>query len=144
MPYTGWMTDAGEHTLERRLTRVVSAFDEIDAAYVFGSVAEGRSGPMSDLDLGIVLRDPAPKSLKLDVLEALTRAGFENVDLVVLNDADPVLRFEVLRPNRLVFARPEFDHPSYFSLALRRRDDEVHLLRWQRMALKERLQGAEA
>ena len=144
MPYTGHMSHGDERSLNERVADVVSLFDEIQAAYIFGSIAEGRAGPNSDLDVGIVLRGSAPRGLKLDVLEEMTRAGLESVDLVVLDDADPVLRFEAVRPNRLAFARPDFDHPSYFSLALRRCEDELHLLRWQRTALKKRLQRAES
>jgi predicted nucleotidyltransferase len=137
------MTQRVTTVLERRLAEVLSDFKEIRAAYLFGSHAVGGQGSESDIDIGLVLRPGTDRTLKLDVLADLTRSGFEHVDIVLLNDADPVLRFEVVRPNRLIFARPDFDHPSYFSLALRMHEDEFYLLRWQRAALKERLQRAE-
>ncbi|MGH9892144.1 MAG: hypothetical protein ACREA0_09215 [bacterium] len=43
---------------------------------------------------------------------------FDDLDLAILDGADVVLRFETVRPNRLVYAREGFDHGAYDSRAV--------------------------
>ncbi len=45
--------------LAKRLAEVFGRFPEVLAAYLFGSMAEGRAGPHSDLDLAVVPTSPA-------------------------------------------------------------------------------------
>ena len=52
---------------------------------------------------------PALRDRKLDILAALAGAGFDNVDLVILDTDDVVLRFQAVSPNRLVFAAQGFE-----------------------------------
>jgi hypothetical protein len=80
---------------------------------------------------------------KLDLLAELMNAGFDNVDLVLLEEADPALKFEAVRPNRLVFARPGFDRGSYYWRVIREYFDFEPYLRIQRQALKRRLAGGQ-
>jgi hypothetical protein len=60
------------------------------------------------------------------------------VDLAILDGADVVLRFEAVRPNRLVYARKGFDHGAY-SRAVREYFDLLPILAIQGEALKRRL-----
>ena len=65
--------------------------------------------------------------------------GLDNVDLVTLDADDVVLRFEAVRPNRLLYARPEFDHGAFFSKVIREYFDLLPFLERQREAYKKRL-----
>ncbi|MDZ7750220.1 MAG: nucleotidyltransferase domain-containing protein [Gammaproteobacteria bacterium] len=123
---------------------VFRTYPEITAVYLFGSHAEGRARPDSDLDLALVGPREVLEARKLDILADLTRAGFDRIDLVLLEGADPALAFEAVRPNRLLYARPDFDHGSFYSLTLREYFDFEPYLRIQREALKRRLTGGQA
>lgn len=110
-------------------------------AYVFGSAAAGRRTERSDLDLAVWLRDEAdPVSTKLDVLTELARHGFDDVDLVVLNDADLIVQYEALQPNRLRYAADDYSHPYIYSKIMRKYWDFRPYLEVQRAAYKKRLQ----
>jgi len=85
--------------LGKRIADVFGHFPEVLAVYLFGSVAEGRAGPHSDLDLAVVPANPAARGRRLDILAALVAAGLDDVDLAILDGADVVLRFEAVRPN---------------------------------------------
>jgi hypothetical protein len=127
--------------LKERLAHVFAAFPEIQAVYLFGSTAADRAQSHSDLDLAIV---PVPGATyrKLDYLAALTAQGFDKVDLVSLDTSDLVLRFEAVRPNRIVYATPQFDHGAFYSRVVREYFDfEPYLLR-QRQALRQRISRA--
>ena len=123
-----------------RLRRVFAARSAVRGAYVFGSVASGRTWGESDLDLGIVVDEgewePSDKvPLIGDCMDAARR---DWIDLVVLNDAPLVLQFEAVRPNVLLYVAEDFDHGAFTSKILRMYWDFQPYLRRQRKAYKER------
>jgi predicted nucleotidyltransferase len=91
-----------------------AADNMVKFAYLFGSIASGKAGPLSDLDLAIYL-DRRLDSFKyrLQLMERLARLlKSEKFDLVVLNSASIVLKYEVVkngiilkddRPRRVMF-----------------------------------------
>ncbi len=86
--------------IERRLT----AIDEILFAYLFGSRAGGRPRPDSDWDVAVFLRDGLTRRQRFDVRVRLS-ADLEElgkVDVVILNDAPPLLAHRVLTGRRLL------------------------------------------
>lgn len=92
--------------------RLATALDlaGVVAVVLFGSHARGQAGPLSDVDVGVWL-DPAltaqdRHARRLDLLAAATRAlRGDAVDLVVLNDATPLLRHRVLRDGQRLLER---------------------------------------
>ncbi|MDN5308916.1 MAG: uncharacterized protein PWP14_310 [Methanolobus sp.] len=86
------------------------AEDDVELAYLFGSVAEGKAGALSDIDIGVYLAGTMTKAerglRRIELISGLTvLLGTDRVDLLVLNDTPPVLSFEIIRPNVLVFER---------------------------------------
>ena len=88
----------------------VSRKREIQAAYIFGSVATGRTRPDSDIDIAVLVSRRIPPArfltyrlqLMADLGAALHRS---DVDVVILNNATPLLAHRVLSRGRLVFER---------------------------------------
>jgi predicted nucleotidyltransferase len=82
----------------------------VELAYLFGSVAQGKEGSLSDIDIDVHLCSGLTKvqrdRKRLELIAGLTTlTGSYRVDLLVLNDTPPVLSFEIIRPNVLVFER---------------------------------------
>jgi len=76
------------------------------AAYLFGSVARGAAGPLSDLDVAVLLRDPAEDDVEGRVDDALCRRlGTDRVDVISLRTSAVPLRYRVVREGILVFCR---------------------------------------
>lgn len=123
-----------------RLRDVFARFPEVAGVWLFGSHARGTASDRSDLDLAVDPAAPGARARKLDLLTDLVEAGFEDVDLVVLDGDDPVLRFEAIGPNRLVYAAAGYDPHEAFAQALRRYDDTARLRRLVREAYFEGLQ----
>jgi hypothetical protein len=72
------------------------------AAYLFGSQARGTAGPRSDVDLGVLFRDPPPAGLESFRLESeLELALRRPVQVVILNRAPADLVHRVLRDGQL-------------------------------------------
>ncbi|WP_066637988.1 type VII toxin-antitoxin system MntA family adenylyltransferase antitoxin [Desulfolucanica intricata] len=86
--------------------------DDIIAMYLFGSYAEGKQTPVSDIDLAVLLdRDFSSKlyfEKKLDILSTTTSIlKTDEVDLVILNQAPPALAYRVLCKGKLLYEKPE-------------------------------------
>jgi predicted nucleotidyltransferase len=76
--------------------------EEIDAAYLFGSTAEGLTTPSSDIDIAVLLRNRDKNyraGLKLRLYADLCRALKRNdIDLVVLSlSGNLILNEEIIR-----------------------------------------------
>lgn len=59
------------------LGEIFRKYPEIQAVYLFGSVAEGWAHAESDLDLAIFSDDPGLEEKKLEILTEIVCAGFD-------------------------------------------------------------------
>jgi predicted nucleotidyltransferase len=91
------------------LVNCLAAQPDVLAAYLFGSCATGQARPESYVDVAVLLSgtdemERFERRLRLmgEVEEAL---GRRPADVVVLNDAPPLLAHQVLRHGRLIFER---------------------------------------
>jgi len=92
------------------LEQYFASLDGVVLAYLFGSHARGRAGPLSDLDVAVLLEgrpdDDCCFDMRLEVIGGLMGLLHTNdVDVVVLNQALPALRYAVLRDGILLFCR---------------------------------------
>jgi uncharacterized protein len=77
-------------------------------AYLFGSYATQRSGPLSDLDVAVYIdRRVNSWTYRLKLMEKLAKVlKTDKVDLVILNEAPPLLRYEVIKYGRILKDEP--------------------------------------
>ena len=124
----------------QKLREVFLQFPWIEAVYVFGSTARpGRAA--RDLDLAVLPADSHTGRQKLELLGKLTAVGFDAVDLVFLDEEDFFLRFEAVRPNRILYESEGFDRGSFYSKVVRQYLDFEPYLKRQLEAAKRRLAG---
>lgn len=122
---------------------------DVASAYLFGSVAEGRAHRESDVDLAVLLRWTSHPTARerfdrgcrlAGALEG--PAGGRSVDVVVLNDAPPLLgRHAVTRGRRILCRDAEADHQYVRTVQLRAADLEPWLRRMRALKL-EAIRGA--
>jgi predicted nucleotidyltransferase len=98
-----------KESIKAEIARCVSRHREVQAAYLFGSAATGRMRPDSDVDVAVLVNSVKPfrflkyrLDLMADLGKALHRA---DIDLVLLNQASPLLAHRVLSKGDLVFER---------------------------------------
>ncbi|MEX2600430.1 MAG: nucleotidyltransferase domain-containing protein [Balneolaceae bacterium] len=95
----------------KRIESILSAYaeehPEIAAIYLFGSQASGRAHPESDVDVAILYSGIVNPDFHqtLEVQDELISLLRQEVDIVILNSADPVIRMQVLRKGEKVFER---------------------------------------
>ena len=117
---------------------------DVRLAYLFGSMARGEGRASSDLDVGVVF-SPVPAAAELDRLATgLETAAGRRVDLVVLNDAPPLLAHEAIRANRLIVCRDEDERVRFHTHATARYLDTARLRRVQHAYLRERAEAHRA
>ena len=86
--------------------------DEVVLAYLFGSQARGQAGPLSDVDIAILLAEGVPeieafeKRLML-MAEIGHQLGRDIVDMLILNHSPLALAYRVLRDGILLYCLDE-------------------------------------
>ena len=78
-------------------------------AYLFGSQAKGTAGSLSDIDIAVYFDKEVDATehfdLKLDVLGEITDLyKTDEIDLIVLNEAPPLLAHRILKEGLLIFS----------------------------------------
>jgi predicted nucleotidyltransferase len=96
--------------LDARIAAVLSARPEILEAYLFGSRARGAGQAHSDIDIAVFIDEdriePGPFGYRSELTSALMSSlGTNNVDVVVLNTAPPLLYHRVLRDGVRLLSR---------------------------------------
>ncbi len=78
-----------------QLSTVLAAGPELRLAVLFGSRATGRANPNSDVDVALLFAHEVTLSEELDLQIALERAVGTSVDLVRLDEASTLVRWQV-------------------------------------------------
>jgi predicted nucleotidyltransferase len=119
-------------SIKRGVAHCLSRRREIQAAYVFGSAATGRARTDSDVDIAVLVdRRVRPTQmlkyrLKLmaDLASALRRS---DVEVVILNEAPPLLAHRVLSLGALAFERSASARVRFQVQTARRYSDLIPL-----------------
>ena len=96
--------------LAERLARLLDPHPEILEAYLFGSYARGQEQPHSDIDVAVYVDEARIDNSGFGYRARLTTdlmagIGFNDVDVVLLNHAPPVLYHRVLRDGVRLLSR---------------------------------------
>ena len=125
-------------TMEDKVKKLAMLFESekrVLVAYLFGSYARGLETPRSDVDIAVLLSEVPERPLEyyLHLERELAKVLEMDVDLVFLNEAPPLLKYQVIKYGRLLFSRDErvrvmFEAKSLceyldFSRVLRRYDE---------------------
>lgn len=104
---------------QRDINEVISILNEninflkeqfdIKLIYIFGSYAKGKNNQNSDLDIAVLLGDyQAFDKINL-ISEFVGIFKRDDIDVVVLNDANSILKFQVIKYGKVVYMVSEYD-----------------------------------
>ena len=115
---------------DKRAVDFLNKQKHVKLAYLFGSVAEGKEGKLSDVDIAVFLDESLSKperfNLQLKLISGLTSIlKTDRVDLVIMNDAPLSLNYEIIKANHPLVVRNkrekiEFEHGILFRYLDRR------------------------
>ena len=97
-------------SIKRAVIPYLDSKPGVQAAYIFGSLVSGRARPDSDIDLAVLVSDGVMRgnpfqyrlALMTDLMGLLKR---NDIDLILLNQAPPLLAHRVLKKGKLIFER---------------------------------------
>ena len=122
------------------LEKVFEPINNVVATWVFGSAKDGYVKSGSDLDIGVLFSAVPSLDERVILREYLQKSlQFDDIDLVILNEASPITRFEAIC-GRLVFVRDQNRWAEFFSLTAREYEDEMAFLQ-KGMAMYKELRG---
>jgi predicted nucleotidyltransferase len=102
-----WYGNAMDKTKIDALKNIFGSYPEIKLAYIFGSRADGKAGPLSDYDFAVYF-DLKDKIMMSDIrFELLDKIGRElktdKVDIVILNLTEsPELKYGIIKNGRII------------------------------------------
>jgi predicted nucleotidyltransferase len=95
------------HDLTERLRHLLAGAPGVLVAYLYGSHARGQAGPLSDVDVALLL-DGDDEERRLELTAAIAHAvAPARADVVILNDAPSALSYRVLRDGTVLASRDE-------------------------------------
>jgi len=106
---------------ERNIDEIVNILNkyfqkhpEVEVAYIFGSVARERTNSLSDIDIAIIIDSQQINEeaysygyraeIQADLIKLLKT---NNIDLVILNEANTLLKHRVVYFGRIIYSRNE-------------------------------------
>ena len=96
------------HDLTERLRHLLADAPGVLAAYLYGSHARGRAGPLSDVDVALLLDTTNDEDRRLELTAAIAHAvAPARADVVILNDAPLPLAYRVLRDGTVLVSRDD-------------------------------------
>jgi len=117
------------------LRKIFKSEEKILVAYLFGSQAKKLNTKISDVDIAILLSE-TPKNLfeyYLYMVNKLSGTVGDNLDLIILNTAPPMLKHQIIKYGKIIYTRDEKERIKFearaeseyldFSRALRRYDE---------------------
>lgn len=115
-------------SLRTKIRECCKEFESVLAAYLFGSSARETTGPKSDLDLALLVEPEAAAEFPvLEFIASLERTCKRRVDLVLLNRAGEVLKFQIRRQGKLIFERDPGKRKCFEIRSRRSYEDFLHM-----------------
>jgi predicted nucleotidyltransferase len=120
--------------LTDNISPLLSNYDGICLAYLFGSQASGKTGPMSDIDLGILFSDQVDIQQVSSLIAHLISKELhgKSVDIVSLNNAPVELTYAVIAQGFCIFRVSEAERVEFEAQVLSKYGDYLPVLRAMR------------
>ncbi len=126
----------GEISIEDIKNRLEPLLKEegLQLVLLFGSAVTGRMHKRSDIDLAFLFDKPVDILLLTNKVIRLLHA--DNVDVVDLRHASPLLKFSIVKNGALVYEKEQGIFNEFYSLAFRRYIDTKKMRIAQTKAIK--------
>lgn len=130
------------------LERYFASLGDVVLAYLFGSHARGQAWAQSDIDIAVLLTgrsdDDRCDDARLEIIGGLMELlHTDDVDVLILNQAPPALRYAVLRDGILLFCRDRRALREFYVWTVNEYLDFQPILRRHEAALLEKARKGE-
>ena len=103
-----------------KIAACISAHEDIVTAFIYGSFAKGQARPESDMDVAILLSAGVQWALKarLNMISQLEEIAGRDVQLLVLNTADPIIKHQVFKYGQLILQKNKNFYQAFWVKSL--------------------------
>ena len=122
--------------IKNTLTGYLQKHPEIEVAYIFGSLAQGKTNALSDIDIAIITDSQQINNknyrygYKAEILTDLIKLlKTNNIDLVILNEANTLLKHRVLRHGKLIYSKNERKRINFQIDTINKYNDYTQLIK---------------
>lgn len=99
------MTEPIKDQLKTLAPEIAARFPAVLVLYLFGSQAEGRARPDSDVDVAVFTEGEEDLMLDLRLADFLEQRLGRQVDVVIMQKVSPILQHQVLKQRGVIFER---------------------------------------
>jgi len=97
----------------KKIKKIFASEPSVKLAYLFGSRAKGKTGPLSDYDFAVYLEEKDATrafNTRLKLMGKLSQyLKTDAVDLVVLNTTEsPDLKYEIIKDGQIIFEKEPY------------------------------------
>jgi len=116
--------------------------ERVRVAYLFGSYAKGKAGPLSDFDIAVLLDgclgERESFDLRLRLINGISSIlKTDKLDVVVMNEAPLLLNYNILREGRILDSKDELERVMFETHILSRYlDRRYYDERYVKMGIK--------
>ncbi|MCC3144979.1 nucleotidyltransferase domain-containing protein [Halanaerobium sp. Z-7514] len=126
------------------LSKELDFFEEIEVIILFGSRAREDYNSKSDLDLAFLLKSEFFSKInmiefRINLSNYFAELTGIETDIILLNSAKPLLKFQVLKYGKKIYMSDDFDYASYFSKSLKEYFDFNYFKKLHYQKMRERL-----
>lgn len=114
--------------------------------YLFGSLARNEIGPLSDVDIAVLLEGNIPRDQYFSIRQDLFRRASsilrtDEVDVVILNRATPLMKYQIIKYGRLLYAKTDSQKNEFEQRVLADYFDTTWLRKVQEQCLLKRVKN---
>ncbi|MFH1674808.1 MAG: nucleotidyltransferase domain-containing protein [Pseudomonadota bacterium] len=130
-------------TIQNAVVRLLEPVNEITLAFLFGSVLKRDS--FRDVDIAVQLVRSFPRTeylnFQLDLQLRLQKVLKNEVDLIILNQAPPLLRYKVLKTGTLIIEKDRAAFRDFFKRTIYEYFDFLPVFNLYREKMRRRTAG---
>ncbi len=122
--------------IKNNLNKYFQKHPEVEVAYIFGSVAQGKTNALSDVDIAIIIDSQQINEeaysygyraeIQTDLIKLLKT---NNIDLVILNEANTLLKHRVLYFGRIIYSKNEKKRIEFQTDTINKYNDYKQLIK---------------
>jgi len=136
--------------------KIIEIIDELNIkkhiimVILFGSQSRGDCNKNSDVDIALLLEDRFLDNKNIlefrsELISVFTSKIKKDCDIVFINQAPPLLKYQIVKYGQVIYKDNDFDYNSFYSLTLREYFDFKYYQDFHNKMLLERVKkgGAE-
>jgi len=120
-----------------------------EMAILFGSQARGDYKNSSDVDIALLMEEEFLKNKNIldfrsKLISVFSSEIKKDCDIILINQAPPLLKYQIVKYGRKIYMDQDFDYSSFFSLTLKEYFDFKFYQDFQNKMLLQRIKKAGA